>query len=312
MSKAAEAVFSPPEVKLSGLQLYSRFAFAGAVCCAVTHGALTPVDVVKTRIQLDPIKYNKGLIGGFKQVVKSEGAGALLTGFGPTAAGYFLQGAFKFGGYELFKQQAINILGYETARDNRTAVYLGSSALAEFFADIALCPLEATRIRLVSQPEFAGGLLSGFSKIFKNEGIGAFYSGFGPILFKQVPYTMAKFVVYEKVTETVYNNIDKATLSDAGQTGVNLGSGLIAGFAAAIVSQPADTMLSKINKTKGLPGEGTTSRLIKIAKELGIKGSYTGLGARLFMVGTLTAGQFAIYGDIKKALGAVGGVEIGK
>jgi solute carrier family 25 phosphate transporter 3 len=28
------------------------------------------------------------------------------------------------------------------------------------------------------------------------------------------------------------------------------------------------------------------------------------------MVGTLTAGQFAIYGDLKKALGAVGGVEI--
>ena len=31
--------------KLSGLALYSRFAFAGAVCCSVTHGALTPVDV---------------------------------------------------------------------------------------------------------------------------------------------------------------------------------------------------------------------------------------------------------------------------
>jgi solute carrier family 25 phosphate transporter 3 len=83
-------------------------------------------------------------------------------------------------------------------------------------------------------------------------------------------------------------------------TAVNLGSGLIAGFAAALVSQPADTMLSKINKTQALPGEGTTSRLIKIAKELGLKGSYGGIGARLFMVGTLTAGQFAIYGDIKK------------
>jgi solute carrier family 25 phosphate transporter 3 len=44
-------------------------------------------------------------------------------------------------------------------------------------------------------------------------------------------------------------------------------------------------MLSKINKTKGLPGEGTTTRLIKIAKELGLKGSFTGIGARLFMVG---------------------------
>jgi hypothetical protein len=31
--------------KLSGVDLYSRFAFAGAVCCSVTHGALTPVDV---------------------------------------------------------------------------------------------------------------------------------------------------------------------------------------------------------------------------------------------------------------------------
>ena len=124
---------------------------------------------------------------------------------------------------------------------------------------------------------------------------------------------MAKFVVYEKASELAYNNFfDKATTSAGMNTVINLGSGLIAGFAAAIVSQPADTMLSKINKTKGMPGESTTSRLIKIAKELGFRGSYTGLPARLFMVGTLTAGQFAIYGDIKRAIGATGGVEIAK
>lgn len=298
--------------KLSGVQLYSRFALAGAICCSVTHGGLTPVDVVKTRIQLDPVTYNRGLVGGFRQVIAKEGAGALLTGFGPTAAGYFLQGAFKFGGYEFFKQQSINLLGYETASNNRTAVYLASAAIAEFFADVALCPLEATRIRLVSEPTYANGLISGFSKMLKNEGVGAFYAGFGPILFKQIPYTMAKFVVYEKVAEFIYTKIDKKSASDGLQTTINLGSGLIAGFAAAIVSQPADTMLSKINKTKGLPGEGTTSRLIKIAKELGLRGSYAGIGARLFMVGTLTAGQFAIYGDVKKALGATGGVEISK
>lgn len=124
---------------------------------------------------------------------------------------------------------------------------------------------------------------------------------------------MAKFVVYEKVSEYAYAELfDKSKTSAGMQTTINLGSGLIAGFAAALVSQPADTMLSKINKTKGLPGESTTSRLIKIAKDLGFRGSYGGIGARLFMVGTLTAGQFAIYGDIKKALGATGGVEIAK
>lgn len=116
----------------------------------------------------------------------------------------------------------------------------------------------------------------------------------------RIPYTMAKFVVYEKVAEAVYRQFPKKDMSDGMQTVVNLGSGLTAGFAAAIVSQPADTMLSKINKTKGLPGEGTVSRLVKIGKELGLRGSYSGIGARLFMVGTLTAGQFAIYGDLKK------------
>ncbi|KAF3940653.1 Mitoferrin [Dactylella cylindrospora] len=309
LAKPAEVVITPQ--KRSGIDLYSRFAFAGAVCCSVTHGALTPVDVVKTRIQLEPTVYNKGMIGGFRQVIQNEGAGALLTGFGPTAAGYFLQGAFKFGGYEFFKKTFIDYLGVETATANRTAVYLGSAAFAEFFADIALCPLEATRIRLVSEPTFASGLVSGFGKILRQEGVGAFYSGFGPILFKQVPYTMAKFVVYEKLAEAAWGVIDKSTASDGLQTAVNLGSGLGAGFAAAIISQPADTMLSKINKTKGLPGEGTTSRLIKIGKELGLRGSFTGIGARLFMVGTLTAFQFAIYGDIKKALGATGGIELG-
>lgn len=31
--------------QLTGVDLYSRFAFAGALCCSITHGALTPVDV---------------------------------------------------------------------------------------------------------------------------------------------------------------------------------------------------------------------------------------------------------------------------
>lgn len=96
---------------------------------------------------------------------------------------------------------------------------------------------------------------------------------------------MSKFVVYEKVSELVYQNIDKSKLSNGQQTGVNLFSGLMAGFAAAIVSQPADTMLSKMNKTKGEPGQGTVSRLMQIGGQLGLRGSFGGIGARLFMVG---------------------------
>ena len=44
---------------------------------------------------------------------------------------------------------------------------------------------------------------------------------------------MTKFVVYEKVAEYAYANyFDKATTSNGMNTAINLGSGLIAGFAA--------------------------------------------------------------------------------
>jgi len=182
----------------------------------------------------------------------------------------------------------------ETAQNNRTAIYLASSAIAEFFADVALCPLEATRIRLVSQPTFASGLVGGFGRLLREEGvIRGFYSGFGPILFKQIPYTMAKFVVYEIAFENILSAIGKPKdqISNSAMTAINLGSGVIAGTAAAIISQPADTLLSKINKQKG--GEGSVmSRLVKLAGELGVRGLFIGLGPRIVMVASLTAGLY--------------------
>jgi len=252
------------------------------------------------------------MVGGFRQVIAAEGAGALLTGLGPTIVGYSLQGALKFGGYEFWKKKAIDYFGLEKARQNRQAIYLGASAIAEFFADVALCPLEATRIRLVSQPTFANGLVGGFARILREEGVGAFYAGFGPILFKQVPYTMAKFAVYEIAVENILRATGKSkdSLTGTQNSMLNLSAGVIAGMAAAVVSQPADTLLSKINKTKGAPGQSVMSRLFTMAGQLGVTGLFSGMGTRLFMIGTLTAGQFAIYGDIKKMLNATGGVEI--
>merc|ERR1711966_169709 len=63
-----------------GASYYLKGALAGGICCSLTHGAACPIDVVKTRMQLDPVKYNQGLIGGFRQVIAEEGAMALSTG----------------------------------------------------------------------------------------------------------------------------------------------------------------------------------------------------------------------------------------
>eukprot|EP00161_Ancyromonas_sigmoides_P011611 TRINITY_DN292_c0_g2_i1.p2 TRINITY_DN292_c0_g2~~TRINITY_DN292_c0_g2_i1.p2 ORF type:complete len:340 (-),score=212.18 TRINITY_DN292_c0_g2_i1:40-984(-) len=286
---------------------YVRAAAAGGICCSATHGALTPVDVVKTRIQIDPVKYNRGLIGGIRQVVAAEGSGALLTGLGATAAGYFVQGWFKFGGVEIFKINMAQAMGEEKAWQNRTAIYLAAAAGAEFIADLFLCPLEAVRIRSVGDASFPRSLPAGFGYMLKNEGVMSFYAGLGPILFKQIPYTMAKFAVQGKAAEVMYRGMGKTPeqLSPATNMGVSLGSGVIAGAAAAIISHPADTLLSLVNK-KGMGGDGSTfSRLGNIAREMGfVKLATSGLPARIVMIGSLTAGQFGIFDSVMSLLGA--------
>jgi solute carrier family 25 phosphate transporter 3 len=248
------------------------------------------------------------MIKAFQQIVKTEGYGALATGFGPTAVGYFVQGWFKFGGVEFFKIQSAKFLGERDAYTYRFPIYLGAAAAAEFIADIFLCPLEATRIRLVSNPSFASGLLSAAPKIVKTDGfIKGFYSGFGPILFKQVPYTMAKFAVQGWAAEKIFQaaKIDVKTASDSTKVTVSLASGVIAGVSAAIISHPADTLLSLVNK-QGAGGNGSiTSRLLNLAKETGFKKlCLTGLGARCVMVGSLTAFQFALFDTVMSVTGA--------
>lgn len=142
---------------------------------------------------------------------------------------------------------------------------------------------------------------------------------------------MAKFAVYETVSEQAIHAYGKpkSELSGAEANTINLGCGLIAGMASAVISQPADTLLSKINKTEAKAGESTTQRLAGLAKQLGVGGMFSGIGTRLVMVGWvviwskitntntnpysgITAGQFALYGSIKSSLNATGGTEIAK
>merc|ERR1719345_406825 len=103
---------------------------------------------------------------------------------------------------------------------------------------------------------------------------------------------MAKFAVQQQAAEAIYGSLGSTPkeMSAGGNVSVSLGSGVIAGVAAAIISHPADTLLSKINKEGAGGTGGTISRLKNIAVETGaVKLCTTGLGARCVMIGTLTA-----------------------
>lgn len=84
-------------------------------------------------------------------------------------------------------------------------------------------------------------------------------------------------------------------------------SGYLAGVFCAIVSHPADTIVSKLNNVKTDSGVGAA--ISKIYGDIGFKGLWAGLGARIIMIGTLTGFQWWIYNTFKVAVGlqATGG-----
>jgi solute carrier family 25 (mitochondrial phosphate transporter), member 3 len=262
--------------------------------CGITHTGITPLDLVKCRIQVDPQKY-KSVFTGFRVTFAEDGTRGLVKGWAPTFFGYSIQGMFKFGLYEVFKVQYSALAGEELSYEYRTSLYLISSASAEFFADIGLAPFEAAKVRIQTMPGYANTLRQAMPKMYADEGLTSFYKGLVPLWLRQIPYTMMKFACFERTVELLYKHIvpkPRSECSKAEQLVVTFAAGYIAGVFCAIVSHPADTVVSKLNQEKG-------AKAVEVLKKLGFGGVWKGLGPRIVMIGTLTAAQWFIYDAVK-------------
>lgn len=191
----------------------------------------------------------------------------------------------------------------ETAFKWRTGIFLCASASAEFIADIALCPMEAVKVRMqTSRPEanFPTNLKDAVSTIKTNEGMNGFFKGIFPLWGRQIPYTMVKFAAFEKVVEAFYTFVftaPKESYSKGTQLGVTFASGYTAGVLCAIVSQAPDTIVSKLN-------QNPTGGIGAIIKEHGLVNlALSGLVPRILMIGTLTGLQWWIYDSFKTLVG---------
>lgn len=278
---------------------YGKSAISGGIAACFTHFIMVPVDVVKTRMQLAPTSY-RSTGAAFRDIGAREGLRGLLLGLGPTNYGYLVQGMFKYGLYEYFKCNFAKALGQERAERHIHLLYLTAGMTAEAIADVFLTPFEAARIRIVSQPSYAGGggTWGALRKITATEGIAGLYKGFIPLVMKQVPYTAVKLTVFEAVEEILYGRLfsrPRHELSSPIQLGVTTVSGFVGGVVSAIASHPADTVLTKINVAKD-------GGLWTVLRQTGIGGIWAGIVPRMGMVGTLAALQLLVYDAAKVTL----------
>eukprot|EP00887_Chlorella_sp_A99_P000388 scaffold13.g388.t1 len=336
------------KIELYSGDYYAACAVGGILACGLTHTAVTPLDVVKCNMQTAPKAYTgilqaRGGFAGFGKVVRDQGARGLFRGWVPTALGYSAQGACKFGFYEFFKKYYSDLAGPENAKKYQNVIYLAGSASAEFIADIALCPLEAVKartcfvcwtwlverwspaapserprrasavwlVKVQTVPGYAKGLSDGLPKFVGQEGVGGLFKGVVPLWGRQIPYTMMKFAAFENTVQALYKYVvpkPKDECTKAEQLTVSFAAGYIAGILCAVVSHPADNLVSKLNATKGVSAG-------EIVKEMGWVALFTrGLPLRIFMIGTLTGLQWGLYDSFKVYVGlpTTGGAPVEK
>ncbi|KAF4680217.1 Cu/Pi carrier [Perkinsus olseni] len=312
--KGWDARFANPAIPHTN-SYYAKCLAGGALACGLTHTAVTPLDVVKCNMQVNPSKY-RSLISGVRTIAAEEGARMLIKGWEPTCIGYHFQGMFKFGLNEVFKDLYANMLGEQNATKYRAFVWAGASASAEFFADIALCPMEMVKVKVQTSPPGTFPTSFGAALQQMNATRAETRFPFGsvvPLWSRQIPYTVAKFVGFEYCVEKFYRHVftnPRDSYSKGTQLGITFASGYIAGVFCAIVSQPADNLVSQMGKV-----ENQGKSFGQMASEQGLKNLFMkGLGTRIIMIGTLTGLQWYIYDAWKTmmGLGTSGGQAVAK
>ncbi|KAL4492006.1 hypothetical protein ABPG72_008427 [Tetrahymena utriculariae] len=245
------------------LSQYAKCMMGGILACGLTHTAMVPLDVVKCKNQV-----TKGWSTSLNQ--------------------------------DVYK----GIVGEENAQKYRRIGWSISSGCAEVIADTLLCPLEIIKVQMqisIAKAAYPKSMLPAYNKFIQENGSKSLYKILPPLWGRQIAYTIVKFVSFEQIVELFYSKVftrPRNQYSKGQQLSITFLSGYLAGILCAVVSHPADTMVSKMNVAE-FKGQGVS----KIYSNIGFRGLWVGLGTRIIMIGTLNGLQWWIYDSFKTAVG---------
>ncbi|XP_050226326.1 mitochondrial phosphate carrier protein 1, mitochondrial isoform X2 [Mercurialis annua] len=266
-------------------------AVGGMLSAGTTHLVMTPLDVLKVNMQVNPVKYNS-ICSSYKTLLREHGPSAFWRGWAGKFIGYGVQGGCRFGLYEYFKSLYSNVLPHT----NRSLIFFISSASAEVFANLGLCPFEAIKVKVQAQPHFAKGLSDGFPRLYASEGLFGFYRGLVPLFGRNLPFCTVMFSTFEHSADLLYRKVMQRRKEDctkAQQLGVTCMAGYAAGSVGSFVSNPADNIVSCLYN-------GKADNVIMAIKKIGISNLFTrSLPIRIMLVGPAVTLQWLFYDTFK-------------
>ncbi|KAK7419967.1 hypothetical protein QQZ08_010603 [Neonectria magnoliae] len=262
---------------------------AGAIAGVSEILVMYPLDVVKTRVQLQSANatgtdaYN-GMLDCFRKIIKHEGFSRLYRGISAPILMEAPKRATKFAANDEWGKFYRNAFGL-TQMNQSVSILTGASAGAT--ESFVVVPFELVKIRLQDKAS-AGkytGMLDVVAKTIKAEGPLAMYQGLESTLWRHILWNAGYFGCIFQVRQLL-----PKSESPQGKMGNDLISGAVGGTVGTILNTPLDVVKSRIQNTPKVPGvtpkyNWAFPSVFTVAREEGFSALYKGFLPKVLRLG---------------------------
>jgi solute carrier family 25 oxoglutarate transporter 11 len=188
-----------------------------------------------------------------------------------------------------------------------------TGSLSGMFATVCIQPIDMVKVRiqLLAGTADAAGPLTVAGNMLKNEGLPAMYKGLSAALTRQVLYTGARLGLFDQFTEMLKNR--KAPGEPKKLVfWENAVAGIGAGGLAAIVGNPADLALIRMQADNTLPAAerrnyaSVVHAFAAIVRDEGVGGLFAGVAPTVTRAMALNFGMLAFNASSKDLLESQG------
>lgn len=282
-------------------------AVAGGLAGAITATVVCPLDVLKTRLQVQSRSAaSEGIRGGLSKILRDEGARGLYRGLTPTLFALLPNWAVYFTVYERLKLAIGNRVNPNGP--SGPGVHMIAAAGAGAATMLITNPLWVIKTRLQTQTlglkmgsnknrVHYKGTLDAFRRITKEEGLSGLYSGLGPSLFG-VMHVVIQFPLYESLKRELSSRHADRELTLPELVFTSAASKMVASTA----TYPHEVVRSRmhVSGSGAFVGFRTTCRTIML--ESGFLGFYQGCLTNLLRTTPAAAVTFTSFELINKKL----------
>jgi hypothetical protein len=232
--------------------------FSG-IACSAAEAVTLPIDVVKTRLQIDgELGHKRQYTGSFnalRVMARTEGIGSWWKGISPAILRQATYGTIRYGAYEPIK----GIIAGDTPKaDLAMWQKLVAGTLSGAISSSLANPTDLVKVRMqadmgTGQNRRYTGMWSAFRSIWRAEGWRGLYRGVGPTSARASVGAATELATYDEFKGYLTGSMGL----DGSAVTTHLACSLLAGFITTLSISPFDVVKSRVmNQPVDASGKG--------------------------------------------------------